>query len=97
MTGKSDVNNGAKKWCPSEPEQSSRSLIDLPDSNDLSVCLQLGHVSAIAYHASPSPRLWPCSSSVARTPRAEISSAFGALGCCSTSVAVRWELSRLRL
>jgi integrase len=52
---------------------------------------------SIAYHASPIPRLWPCSSSEGRTPRKETGSVFGAEGCCSTSVAVRCELSRLRL
>jgi hypothetical protein len=54
-------------------------------------------VSDIAYHASPIPRLWPCSSSEGRTPRKETGSVFGAFGCCSTSTAVRCELSRLRL
>ena len=51
----------------------------------------------IAYHASPTPRLWPCSSSESRTPRKETGSVFSAAGCCSTSIAVRCELSRLRL
>jgi hypothetical protein len=54
-------------------------------------------VSDIAYHASPIPRLWPCSSSEGRTPRKETGSVFGAAACCSTSAAVRCELSRLRL
>jgi integrase len=54
-------------------------------------------VSDIAYHASPIPRLWPCSSSEGRTPRKETGSVFGAAGCCSTSAAVRCELSRPRL
>src|SRR5580700_5145370 len=54
-------------------------------------------VSDIAYHSSPIPRLWPCSSSEGRTPRKDPGSVFGAGGCCSTSTAVRCELSRLRL
>jgi len=54
-------------------------------------------VSDIAYHASPIPRLWPCFSSEGRTPGKETGSVFGAAGCCSTSAAVRCELSRLRM
>jgi hypothetical protein len=54
-------------------------------------------VSDIADHTSPIPRLSPCSSSEGRTPRKETGSVFGAAGCCSTSTAVRCELSRLRL
>jgi hypothetical protein len=43
-------------------------------------------VSDIAYHASPIPRLWPCSSSEGRTPRKETGSVFGADACCSTNL-----------
>jgi hypothetical protein len=48
--------------------------------------------------ASPIPRLSPCSSSAGPPLRAEGGSIFGSTRCsCCVSVAVRWELSRLRL
>src|SRR5580704_677401 len=42
-------------------------------------------VSDIAYHASPIPRLWPCSSSEGCTPRKETGSVLGAAGCSPTA------------
>jgi len=46
----------------------------------------------------PTPRLWPSSCSAGHPVRAGSASNFGAAACCSgVSVAVRWELSRLRL
>jgi hypothetical protein len=56
-----------------------------------------GQVPVIATQASPIPRPCPCPSSEGRPPRWLTGSAFGAASSCSTSVAVRCELSRLRL
>lgn len=44
----------------------------------------------IRIQARPIPKLWHCSSSAERSPRAETGSIFGLVGCCSRpSVAVR--------
>jgi hypothetical protein len=72
-----------------------RDMVDMPEASSL--CLILGP-GPTSIHARPIPRLWPCSSSAGRPPRAEPGSTLGIAGCCSgVSVAMRCELSRLRL
>jgi hypothetical protein len=75
-----------------DKQRFSRALVEdspVSDFREYANGRTVGRFLVSASHASPIPRLWPCSSSEGRPPRGPTGSAFGTACSCSTSVAVR--------